>query len=153
MTEANKGYDPTKPDKDQPIFQIIKYWAGKGLSIPSIAAKCDYTVSEFMQLLDTQKVIRKAYELARSEFESVRVETRDAILTDPETSKGLKAKMTMDDLRTLEAWAPATRTVKVVVEAAASVLEFDPLTEEEQAAIKAAHTSNGNTEEDQKKED
>lgn len=153
MTTKNIGYDPLKPDKDQPVFEIIKYWAGRGLSIPSIAAKCDYTVAEFMQALDKFKALRTAYDIARSEFESVRVEARHAILTDPETSKGLKAKMTMDDLRTLEAWAPASRTVKVVVEDAAQVFQFDALTEEEQTTIKAAHTPDDTSEENQNKED
>jgi hypothetical protein len=149
---TKKEYDPNKPPDDQAVLSIIKYWAVRGLSMASIAAKCGLSLNEFHLALDI-KTIRLAYANAKAEFESLRVETRHAILFDPETSSGLKAKMTMDDLRTLESWAPATRTVKVVVEDAANVFQFEALSEQEQTDIKSAHKTNDDTQEDQSKED
>jgi hypothetical protein len=127
----------------QSAMQVIAYWGKKGLSDRSIAAKLGMTYTDFLAKIERVQPLRLALDAARAEFEAERVEMKDAIMNDPETSNGLRYKIVREDLKTLEAWAPATRAVKVQVEAAGTVLSFESLTEEEMEQIKSASQGAG----------
>jgi hypothetical protein len=143
------------PTKNDSALSIIKYWAIRGLSDRSIAAKCGMNLSEFYDALELEqnriKPLKIALELARAEFEAERVSIKDNIMNDPETSKGLKYKIVREDLKTLEAWAPATRTVKVQVENAPTEFAFGAYSPDELANIAqqsaSADNKNNNGEE------
>lgn len=127
------------PDKSSTMLSIIQYWGVRGLSDRSIASKCGFTLSKFYDVLELEqhkvKVFKEALEIARATFEADRVIIKDEIMNDPETSTGLKYKIVREDLKTLEAWAPATRAIKLMVEDARTVIEFDSLSEKEQQDI------------------
>lgn len=123
-----------------------------GLSKKSIASRLGYLQADFQKLLDHEVAgihpFQHAYESGRAEFEENNARVLDEILENPEVSEGIKAKIARDNLKTIEEWAPASKTVKVQVEDAGNVFHFEALTEEEQAAIKAENETDESTEED-----
>ena len=137
--------------------------ASKGISNRAIAARIGLTQLEFANLVEYEQngtyPVREALELARAQFEIERVEMKDQMLNDPETSVSLKYKIIREDLKTLEEWAPATRSVKVQIEHGPTEFAFSPFTEEEIAAItlRSADKEEGNnfkpTDESQSTED
>ena len=147
MTEKEQHPDP----KTARSGDLIKYWAQKGLSPRSIAAKCGVTFDDFAALLaytkNGMRPFQLIYDSARAHYESTRLDIRDEILFDPETSKGLKAKILRDDLKEFEEHAPASRAIKIQTAEGASVFSFESLSTEEQDQIKAAHKTD-DTEED-----
>jgi len=148
MTEKEQEPDPNTA----PARVTISYWAKKGLSLRSMAAKCGMEFNRFYEVMNQEqrgiKPLMLLYEVGRAEYESTRLELRDQLLFDPETSRGLKAKILRDDLKEFEEHAPATKAIKIQVEDAASVLTFEPYTKEQEEAIKAKHNTNEPTEED-----
>jgi tRNA(Leu) C34 or U34 (ribose-2'-O)-methylase TrmL len=148
MTEKEKEPDP---DKDSSRVTIT-YWAKRGMSLRSMAAKCGMEFNRFYDVMNQdergKKPLMLLYEAGRAEYEATRLELRDQLLFDPETSKGLKAKILRDDLKEFEEHAPATRAIKIQVEDAASVFTFEPYTKEQETAIKAQHNTDESTPED-----
>ncbi|TDK63543.1 hypothetical protein [Sapientia aquatica] len=138
-----------------PLLQRLYAMAASGLSKRSMAAKIGFTLEEFQDLLNyKEKGIQRyqmAYDAGRAVFEEENIAVLEQVLETG--SEGIKAKIARDNLKTLEEWAPATKSVKVIVEDAANVLLFEALSEEDQNAIKASHTPNDDTEEDQTSED
>jgi hypothetical protein len=140
-----------------PLLQRVYAMAATGLSKRSIAATIGFTLEEFHNLLEYKegkgKVRRyqMAYDAGCAEFERYNIAKLEEILETG--SEGIQAKIARDNLKTLEDWAPATKSVKVIVEDEANVLLFEALSEEDQNAIKASHTPNDDTEEDQASED
>ena len=120
---------PGKADgqKKNTWYPTIIELAKKGVSNRSIAARLGISIDDFVLLIEHYPQVKEALALARAEFEITRVEAKDAILNDPDTSKGLKYKIIREDLKTLEEWAPATRAVKVQVESAVTELNFEAL--------------------------
>jgi len=148
MTEKEKEPDPNKDSSRV----TITYWAKRGLSLRSMAAKCGMEFNRFYEVMNQEergiKPLMLLYEVGRAEYESTRLELRDQLLFDPETSRGLKAKILRDDLKEFEEHAPATRAIKIQVEDAASVLTFEPYTKEQEEAIKAQHNTDESAPED-----
>ena len=148
MTEKEKEPDPNKDSSRV----TITYWAKRGLSLRSMAAKCGMEFNRFYEVMNQEergiKPLMLLYEVGRAEYESTRLELRDQLLFDPETSRGLKAKILRDDLKEFEEHAPATRAIKIQVEDAASVLTFEPYTKEQEEAIKAQHKTDESAPED-----
>jgi hypothetical protein len=148
MTEKEQEPDPNK----DPARVTVMYWAKKGLSLRSMASKCGMTFERLYEIMNQEqkgiKPLMMVYEAGRAEYESSRLEIRDEILFNPETSNGLKAKILRDDLKEFEEHAPATRAIKIQVEDAASVLTFEPYTKEQEEQIKSQHNTDESTEED-----
>ena len=148
MTEKEKEPDP---DKDSSRVTIT-YWAKRGMSLRSMAAKCGMEFNRFYEVMNQEqkgiKPLMLLYEVGRAEYESTRLELRDQLLFDPETSRGLKAKILRDDLKEFEEHAPATKAIKIQVEDAASVLTFEPYTKQQEEAIKAQHAPDESATED-----
>ena len=140
----------------QNMLEIIQHYSRKGVSDKSIAIKCGLDLAQFYEILEMEqdkiKPFKAALELGRADFEIDRVEAKDEIMNDPEISLGLKYKVIREDLKTLEAWAPAAKTVNVKLESAATVLDFTALTEEQEDAIKASREPNDSNEEDSKED-
>jgi hypothetical protein len=133
----------TAENKDS-WYQTVVQLASSGVSNKSIAARLGLTFEEFTALVDYEldgvAVVKEALSLARAEFEISRVAIKDAILSDPETSSSLKAKIVREDLKTLEDWAPATRAVKVTIEKAPAEFAFESFTQDELTQIAEAST-------------
>lgn len=140
-----KKADPAK--KAEWYLTLIEL-AAKGISNRSIAARLGFTLDEFYNIVEYEqngrRPVREALDLARAQFEIERVEVKDAILNDPETSKGLKYKIVREDLKTLEEWAPASRAVKVQVESGPTEFSFEAFSESELAAIAQASAESDN---------
>lgn len=132
--------------KPETMGEIVRYWGMKGLSNRSIAAKCNMTLSEFIDALNTEehgiKPLQILMDQARAEFEAIRVEAKDQLMNSADTSNGLRYKIIREDLKTLEEWAPATRAVKVTVEKAPTEFSFESFTPEELAKIVDENTDN-----------
>jgi hypothetical protein len=142
-TATNPPKKKANAKEDASWFVTLCDLASRGISDKSIATRLGITLAQFQQLCDYEYPtgvykVREALDLARAEYEISRVEMKDAILNDAETSAGLKIKIIRDDLKTLEAWAPATRTVKVQVENVASEFSFEAFSDDEQQKIIAA---------------
>ena len=148
MTEKEKEPDPNKDSSRV----TITYWAKKGLSLRSMAAKCGMEFNRFYEVMNQEergiKPLMLLYEVGRAEYESTRLELRDQLLFDPETSRGLKAKILRDDLKEFEEHAPATRAIRVQMEGTKTVLDFGTLSEAEQQEIISRHSDDSiNTDE------
>jgi hypothetical protein len=136
----------TKPSADvkDSWYLTVTRLASSGVSNKSIAARLGISLEEFNALVDYElegvAVVKEALALARAEFEISRVEIKDAILNDPETSASLKAKIVREDLKVLEDWAPATRAVKVTIEKAPAEFAFESFTQDELTQIAEAST-------------
>ena len=130
MARERTYREPLKAAKDK-YKQIIYEYAAQGLSNRTIAVKLGCTIDDFVTLLMGTPEIQMAYDAGRATFETERVEIKDQILFDPETSNGLKAKILREDLKTLEQWAPATRAVRVTVEDAKTEYSFESFSQEE----------------------
>jgi hypothetical protein len=125
---------------DAEWFVIMQDLALRGISEQSIAARLGISYAEFKTLIEYEYPpgtfkVRDALNLARAEYEISRVLMKDAILDDPDVSASLKAKIIRDDLKVIEAWAPATRAVKVTIEKAVSEFSFESFSDAEQQAI------------------
>ncbi|MDM0042135.1 hypothetical protein QTI05_24065 [Variovorax sp. J22R193] len=135
-----KQYDPAK-GSNQPIGSIIKHFASIGLSKAGIAAKCGMRYSDFLEKLSNPKnaELMMIWELSRADYEALRVGIRHEILINPTENSALRAKIAGDDLRVFEEHAPATRAVRLQVEDARTVLEFEALSQQEQEEIARGH--------------
>jgi hypothetical protein len=146
MTAQNRMKIPKKADANKKAswFITVCELASKGISNSSIAAQLGLSMTEFTGLLEYEqngiKPVKQAIEIARSNFEIERARIKDEILMKPETSDALKIKIVRDDLKTLEAWAPATRAIKVQVESAQTEYNFESFTESELTDIVARST-------------
>jgi hypothetical protein len=125
-----------KVDKESKNYvQIIYDLAASGISDKSIAVKLGCSLDEFRMVIESVEPSNKKYKIAleagRAAFETEHVEIIEAILNDPETSAGLKYKAARENLKTLEAWAPATRSVKVTVEHGPTTYEFESFSQEQ----------------------
>jgi len=111
MSKYTADNVPTPADgqKKATWYTTLVELAAKGVSTKSIAARLGISYSDFMLLVETYPQVKAALELARAEFEIIRVEAKDTIMNDPNTSNGLKYKIIREDLKTIEEWAPATR--------------------------------------------
>lgn len=130
--QENKKSQKAIPNQPATWYQTIIDLGSKGVSNKTIATKLGISIADFYLMLEYEengeKPIQRALEEARAEFELSRVHIKDEILGDPETSKGLKYKIVREDLKTLEDWAPAQRSVKVTVEQAPTGFTFESFT-------------------------
>jgi hypothetical protein len=96
-----KRNTPEPDPRKMPALDVIKYWARKGLTTRSIAAKCGHTQNDFLDALDYKvngvAPLRMAYELARAEYECELREQKAALLLSVESEK-LKYNIIKDTL-------------------------------------------------------
>ena len=141
---ANEVPQKANPSDKASWFTTVIDLASKGISDKSIATRLGVSYEEFLSLLDYEvdgiRPIKQAVDLARAQFEIERVLIKDAILNDPDASINLKYKIVREDLKTLEAWAPATRAVKVTIDTAPSEFTFESFSQDELAQLAAQST-------------
>lgn len=121
--------------------------AKRGASLSTIAARCGMVLEEFKYALEWvnpatgRQDFKRAMEAGRAEFEWSRICMKDDILNDPETKTSEKVKIIQSDLKTLENWAPASRTLKIQAikhEDNPDVPDYAELTEEQIEQIRQA---------------
>lgn len=150
------SYKATNPPKTKATGKDTSSWfdtlidlGSKGISERTIATRLGITHTELKALLEWQAPagirfkegtypVKEALALARAEFEISRVQIKDDILNNPNTSDSLKYKIAREDLKTLEEWAPAARTVSVTIEQAPTEFSFESYSDSEQKQIVAA---------------
>ncbi|MDP4299918.1 hypothetical protein [Leptothrix discophora] len=149
----NRPYKETKradvSSEGLTIRQQVYNFAASGYSKRSIASKLGVSLSDFEIILsDGSNGIQIAYDAGCAMFEEVHIEALEAIMDDPETSKGLKAKIARENLKAKsEEWAPQTRAVKVTVEKGPTEYQFESFTEAEitnivQSSLEADNKTN-----------
>jgi hypothetical protein len=145
MATRNKYY--AEPERIKTITgecQFIYELASMGLSQRSIGTRLAYKPEDFQKLLSAKVKDKQpflaAYEAGMAEFEHVNAQTLIDAIEDPESVTGIQVKVARDNLKAkFEDWAPQTRAVKVQIEDAAQVLQFEAYTEKEEEAIKGLH--------------
>lgn len=144
---VNKNKPPKKAvaAKKATWFNTVCELAGKGVSNSAIATRLGLSPVEFMNLVNWEQngiqPVAQAIAMARANFEIERVNIKDEILNNPNTSDAVRLKIVREDLKTLEAWAPATRAVKVTVEKESTGFSFDSFSETELSDIVKRSTS------------
>lgn len=138
----DKTYKPAKKlvgkANDIAICQVIYENAESGHSLRTIAVALGTTLAGVNKLITSEKVpcYGEAYEAGRAAFETRHASIIEEIIENPETSDGLRYKAARENIRTLEEWAPAQRSVKVELSSPQTgFIEIESLTPEELAAI------------------
>ena len=149
--EEPKPADPAAPLA--PLLQRVFDFASRGLSKKTIAVRLGITVEEFYILLDyvapdtKNKKYTLAYDAGRANFEEDNLAHIEAALDSNIVTPNAKAKIARENLKTLEDWAPATRTVKVSIENAPTEFKFESFAPDDLDKItKASITNPGNAE-------
>jgi len=143
MAQKNRVYTPpkklNKADNEAKVKQRIYELAADGISKRSIAVHLGCTLAEFHDILDYKEgdicPFGQAYDAGMAQFELHNVAVLEDILENGST--GQKMKIALENRKTLENWAPATRTVKVEMAQGPTEFSFEEFSPSELEHIAA----------------